>query len=236
MTWVDVSTSENSLPWDLDYNSIRNTNILGGADENFPTSKLLLLILSFLKISPNKLNTATELALSWSYVAITKIKQLMVVQGYLLSILVQFKVHYNTSHRSTRRRSDIVTTSLCTSQWRRRYVSDETPNDVSMEGCQDGSVVRLHDVLLERRDDVWRGRNNDVPSVRLHNVSDKSQMKHPATSRLYVTKTSHWYVSATSVPSVRLCDVSNKSQMKHPITSLWYASTTSRSYGIATLC
>ena len=32
-----------------------------------------------------------------------------------------------------RRRGDVVTTSLCTSQRRCRYVSSETPNDVSME-------------------------------------------------------------------------------------------------------
>ena len=61
--------------------------------------------------------------------------------------------------------------SLCTSQRRRRYVSNETPNNVS--------VVRLHAVLLECGDDVSRGRYDDFPSVRLHNVSNKSQMKHP---------------------------------------------------------
>ena len=44
--------------------------------------------------------------------------------------------------------------------------------DVSMKCYQDVSVLRLHDVLLEHCDDVSRGRNNDVPSVRLHDVSD----------------------------------------------------------------
>ena len=67
-----------------------------------------------------------------------------------------------------------------------------------MERRQDVSVVRLHDALLERRDDVSRGRNNEVPSVRLHNVSNKSQMKHPTTFQWYVNKTSQWYVPATS--------------------------------------
>ena len=43
---------------------------------------------------------------------------------------------------------------------------------------------RLRDVLLERRDDVSRGPNNDVLSVRLHDLSNKSQMKHPTTSQL----------------------------------------------------
>ena len=102
------------------------------------------------------------------------------------------------THLATRHRSDVVTTSLWMSQRRRRYVSNETPNDVSVERRQNVSVVLLHDVLLERRDHVLRGRNNDVPSVRLHNVSNKSQMKHPMTSQWYVTKTSQWYVSLTS--------------------------------------
>ena len=52
------------------------------------------------------------------------------------------------------------------------------------------SVVRLHDVLLENPDNVSRGRNNDVLSVRLHDISNKSQMKHPKMSQWYVTKTS----------------------------------------------
>ena len=58
------------------------------------------------------------------------------------------------SHPATRYRDDVVTTSLCTFQRRRRYVSNEAPNDVSMEHRQDVSVERPHDVLLERRGDV----------------------------------------------------------------------------------
>ena len=85
------------------------------------------------------------------------------------------------THPAMRRHGDVVTTSLCTSQRRRRYVSNETPNDVSVERHQDVSVVRLHDVLLACCGDVSRGRNDDVPSVRLHDVSNKSQMKHPTT-------------------------------------------------------
>ena len=61
-----------------------------------------------------------------------------------------------------------------------------------MERCQDVSVVRLHGVLLERHNDVSKGRNNDAPLLRLHDVSNKSQMKHPTTSQWYVTKTSQW--------------------------------------------
>ena len=78
------------------------------------------------------------------------------------------------SHPALRRCGDAAATSLCTSQWRRRYVSNETPKDVSMERCQDVSVVRLYDVLLERHNDVSKGRNNDGPSLRLHDVSNKS--------------------------------------------------------------
>ena len=89
-----------------------------------------------------------------------------------------------------RRRGDVTATCLCTSQWRRRYVLKETPNDVSMERRQDVSVVRLYDVLLERYNDDSKGRNNDAPPLRLHNVSNKSQMKHPTTSRWNVAKTS----------------------------------------------
>ena len=63
---------------------------------------------------------------------------------------------------ATRRRGDVVTTSLYTSQQRRRYVSNETPSDVSVKRRQVVSVVYLRDVLWERRDDVLRGRNNDV--------------------------------------------------------------------------
>ena len=99
------------------------------------------------------------------------------------------------SHPATRGHDDVTTTSFCTSQRRRRYVKNETPNDVLMERREGVSVVHLHDILLERRDDVSRGRNNNVSSVRLHDVSNKSQMKHPTTSHWYVTKTSQWYVS-----------------------------------------
>ena len=52
-----------------------------------------------------------------------------------------------------------------------------------MERRQDVSVVRLYNVLLERHNDVSKGRSNDAPSLHLHDVSSKSQMKHPTTSR-----------------------------------------------------
>ena len=95
-----------------------------------------------------------------------------------------------TTHPALRRRGDVAATSLCTSQWHRRYVSNETPNDVSMERRQVVSVVRLHNVLLERHNEVSKGRNKDAPSLRLHDVSNKSQMKHPTTYQWNVAKTS----------------------------------------------
>ena len=115
----------------------------------------------------------------------------MVIIGSALDLLADLKCDHpprlpalalTQSHPALRRRGDVAATSLCTSQWRRRYVSNETPNDVSMERREDVSMVRLHDVLLERHNDVSKWRNNDVPSLRLHDVSNKSQMKHPTTS------------------------------------------------------
>ena len=43
-----------------------------------------------------------------------------------------------------------------------------------MERRQEVSVVRLYDVLMERHNDVSKGRNNDAPPLRLHDVSNKS--------------------------------------------------------------
>ena len=103
-------------------------------------------------------------------------------------------------HPGTRRCVDVITMSLCTSQLRRRYLSNETPNYVSMKRHHDVSVsvVRRHKILLECSDDVSSVRNNDASSVSLYDVSNKSRMKHPTTSHWYATKTSQWYVSTTS--------------------------------------
>ena len=133
------------------------------------------------------------------------------------------------THPAIWRRGDVVTTCLCTQvrpKWntQRRLVGTSPRH---LKGC-------LHDVLLERGDDFLKGRNNDVPSVRLHDVSNKSQMKHPTTFQWYVTKTSQLYASTTSHCYVPY-NVSCKSQMKHLITLLRYNSTTSRSYVVATV-
>ena len=88
------------------------------------------------------------------------------------------------------------------SQGRRRYVANETTCNVSVERRQDVSVVRLHDVLLECRYDVSRGRYetpNDISMVRHQDVP---------------------VVRVHDVPLVHLYDVSCNSQTKHPMTSL----------------
>ena len=97
---------------------------------------------------------------------------------------------------------------------------------------QDFSVVRLHDILLERHDDVSRGCNNDVPSVRLIDVSNKSQIKKPNSLSRHQDVSE---VRILDVPLVRLSDVSCKSQMKYSIMSLHYVSATSQSCVVAAL-
>ena len=96
-----------------------------------------------------------------------------------------YKMHFGETefpHPAKRRRDNVIMTSLCTFQQHCKYVSNETPNDVSMKLRQDISVVRIHDILLECRYVVSKGRNNAVSSVLLHDVSKKAQMKHPTTS------------------------------------------------------
>ena len=107
-----------------------------------------------------------------------------------------------TTRLALRRRGDVAATSLCTSQRRLRYVSNETPNDVLMERRQDVSVVR---------------------------VSTTSYWYVITTSQKVVTTTPHHYVSTTSqaslkwntqprlshdVPLAHLYNVSCKSQIK----------------------
>ena len=121
------------------------------------------------------------------------------------------------------------TASLCTSQQRRRYVSNETSKDTSIENCQKVSVVRLNDVLLERCDEVSRKCNNDVPSERLHSVSNETAIGMPMARHQDVS-----VVRIRDVQLVRLYAVPCNSQMKLPIISLWYIFTTSPSYVIVT--
>ena len=135
------------------------------------------------------------------------------------------------THPALIRCGDVITTSLCTSQRRRRYVPNETPNNVSMERHQYVSVVRLLDVLLERCNHISKGCSNDVPSVCLHDVSDETPNN--------VSVVHHQDASVARIHDVRLARLYNvpcKSQIKHPKTLLWYVSTTSRSYFFAMPC
>ena len=127
---------------------------------------------------------------------------------------ILFKIHVykktfvililNSNHQATRRHGDVITTSLCTSQLRRRYVSNETPNDVSVERRQTVSVVRLHVTASWQR--TWQrlhGTKWQCPistsPQRLKQASNETPTwKHPKTSQSYATKASQWYVSMTS--------------------------------------
>ena len=135
-----------------------------------------------------------------------------------------------------RRCGNVAATSLCTSQWRRRYVSNETPSDASIERHQDVSVVHLYDVLLERHNDDWNGRNNDAPPLRLHYISNNiiSVVHYQGVSVVRYQDVS--VVHIHDVPLARLYNVSCKSQINHPKALLWYVSTTSQSYVFATSC
>ena len=95
--------------------------------------------------------------------------------------LINKREKVGLAHPATRRRGDVVTTSLCTSPRRLKQVSNETPNDVSVVRHQDVSVARIH----------------NVPLVQLYDVSCNSQMKHPITSLWYASTTSRSQVVAT---------------------------------------
>ena len=122
------------------------------------------------------------------------------------------------SHPAIKRRGYVVTMSLCASQQRHRYVSNETPNDVSVERRQDISVACFHNVLLDCCEDISRRRNGDVPSVPqcLKQVSNETSTDVKVVRHRDVS-----VVCGHDVPLVRLYEVSCKSQMKHPILGLW---------------
>ena len=141
---------------------------------------------------------------------------------------------WERTHPATRRRGDIVTASLCTSQRSRRYVSNETPK------TSQWSVVKTCQwyVFTTSYWYVVTTSQGDVMTTSHQYVSTASQISLKwNTQRHSVVR--HQDVSVVrihDVPLVRLYDVSCNSQMKHPITSLWYVSTTSQSYVAATPC
>ena len=120
----------------------------------------------------------------------TFFKELMLGLLIFLTSLAAFKRFSAITHPATGPPGDVVTTSLLspsnvigTSQMKhQRRLSGTSPRRVS------GS---FHNVLMVCREDVSRERNDDAPSLRLHDVSNKSQMKHPKTSQWYVSTTSH---------------------------------------------
>ena len=82
---------------------------------------------------------------------------------------------FTTSHRALSRRGDVATTSLCTSKRHRRYVSNEIPNEVSME----------------------------VAKASQWYVSTTFYWNFVTTSQKDVTTISHHYVSTTSQTSLK---------------------------------
>ena len=93
-----------------------------------------------------------------------------------------------------------------------------------MERRQDVSVVRLHDILLER---PLIGSS----SLRLKKVSNETR-----NNVLLVLQQDVSVVYIPDVLLVRPYDASCKFQIKRPLTSLWYASTKSQSYVVVVLC
>ena len=149
---------------------------------------------------------------SWFGVISASLWHLFLLQKsfcYLSCLLFSHLALYPPTHPATRRRSDVVMTSLCMSQWHRRYVSNETPNDVS--------VVRLHGILLERRDDVSRGRTTTshqcVSSTSQKSLKWNTQRRLSGTSPRRLSGTYAWLPISTSlrrlllVPNERLNNV-----------------------------
>ena len=107
-----------------------------------------------LDVSPKKLFLNT-FNLEFLYIEVWFTDQ----NSKLMDVENEISITLVITHPATSRCKNVIVASLCTSQWRRRYVSNETPNDGSVEHCQDVSEVLLHDVLLESRGDVSRRRN-----------------------------------------------------------------------------
>ena len=105
-----------------------------------------------------------------------------------------------------------------------RGVSNEIPNDVSMERRQDASVVHLHEVTKKLRDNVSRRLklvSNETPN-------DVSVVRHQDLSVVCLHDVAQERCSDTSeVPN---CKVSSKFQMKRLLRLRWYVSTTSLNY------
>ena len=91
---------------------------------------------------------------------------------------------FNPTHLATRPRGNFVTTSLYRFEQHGRYVSNETPNDVSVERRPDISVVRIHGVPLVYLYNV----SNKVAVIRFHHVSELRCRKILLVGLYYVFK------------------------------------------------
>ena len=90
-----------------------------------------------------------------------------------ISFIILFGNNLTSSFHPERGRHDeVLEASFCLFQPCRSYVSNETLNNVSVERWQDVTVVCLQGVIEEHCDNVSRVRNNDVPLVHLHKVSN----------------------------------------------------------------
>ena len=131
---------------------------------------------------------------------------------------------------ATRRHGDVVTTSLCASQRRCRYISNETSNYVSMERCQDVScyvsTTSYWNFVTTSQEDITTKSPRRLKQLSNETPNDFSLVLHQDAS----------VVRIHNVPLVRPCDVCCKSQMKQPLTSLWYVSTMSQSYVVVPPC
>ena len=73
---------------------------------------------------------------------------------YIFWLFSLTAIRADSTQLATRRRGYVVAISICTSQRRSRYISNEAHNSVSVERRQVVSVVYLYDVLLNCPDNV----------------------------------------------------------------------------------
>ena len=124
-------------------------------------------------------------------------------------------------HPATRRRYDIVTTSLCASY-------------VSLQVClKRNTQWRLGRTMSRRLSgtSLWYliGTSQDYVRTSPIRVQCLQQVSNETPNHVSV-------VRVCDVPLVRFYEISCNSEIEHPITSLRFVSTTSQSYFVATLC
>ena len=71
----------------------------------------------------------------------------------------------NLTHPATRRRGEVITTSFCTCQRRRRYVPNETPNDVDKMSQWYVSMMSYWNVMTTSKEDVTTMSNQHVSTT-----------------------------------------------------------------------